>query len=145
MNWVFLIVVGVGIAAIILLQRKVDRDRRVVSPPAPGTAPEHAMIVTGHQPIGDTEAFYAMIDRIHAALDNHPAIVFDGHETAVSGEEFKLYFYAADGRGMFDGVAPLLRREPMMKDASVYIRFGDASDRDAPAVRADLMKEPAWP
>jgi hypothetical protein len=83
-----------------------------------------------------TEAVFALEDRLIEAIEGAGAGEFDGNAIAV--DEVILYAYGPDADALFEAMEPVLAELPPLPGSYALKRYGAADDPQAQEVRVEL-------
>ncbi len=87
-------------------------------------AAEHAVIAHFNYGQTDLAPLSALEDELIKAIAQASAGEFDGNEVATDGSDGFLYMYGPDADGLYRAIEPVLAASPLMRGATVTLRFG---------------------
>jgi len=90
--------------------------------------PEHAVIVHFAYDSNDLSRLLKLNKKLEEALIEAKAGEFDGHEVAADGSGGYLHMHGPDGDHLYKVIEPLLLGARFMREVTVKIRYGPASD-----------------
>jgi hypothetical protein len=67
---------------------------------------------------------YALGDQIQSAIAEAKVGEYDGHALPADGSEGRYFIYGPDAEAIFRVIAPVLEASPLMRGATVTLRFG---------------------
>jgi hypothetical protein len=67
---------------------------------------------------------YALGDQIQVAIAEAKVGEYDGHALPADGSEGRYFIYGPDAEAIFRVIAPVLEASPLMRGATVTLRFG---------------------
>lgn len=94
-------------------------------------ANDQALIVEVQLPASEDGLFEKLSDfeeQVIHQIESASYGEFDGNEIATDGSHARFYIYAPRADMMSDLVAPLFLKQPLVKDASFLLRYGQPGD-----------------
>jgi hypothetical protein len=67
---------------------------------------------------------YALGDKIQLAIAEAKVGEYDGHALPADGSEGRYFVIGPDAEAIFKAIAPVLEASPLMRGATVTLRFG---------------------
>jgi hypothetical protein len=67
---------------------------------------------------------YALGDQLQLAITEAKVGEYDGHAIPADGSEGRFFIYGPDAEAIFRAIAPVLEASPLMRGATVTLRFG---------------------
>lgn len=90
--------------------------------------PEHAVIVYFSFSSNDLSRLLKLDKKLEEAIIEAKAGRFDGHEIAADGSGGYLHMHGPDGDQLYKVIEPLLLGARFMREVTVKIRYGPASE-----------------
>jgi hypothetical protein len=67
---------------------------------------------------------YALGDQLQLAITEAKVGEYDGHAIPADGSEGRYFVYGPDAEAIFKVIAPVLEASPLMRGATVTLRYG---------------------
>ena len=90
--------------------------------------PQHAVVVHFDYRQTDLDLMWQLEDDLDVVITAAGVGELDGHELATDGSGGTVFLYGPNGDALFDAVHELLKVNPVTRNATVVIRYGDPED-----------------
>jgi hypothetical protein len=89
-----------------------------------GGSPAHEVEVFFAYGSTNFQYVYALGDQIQIAIAEAKVGEYDGHAVTADGSEGRYFVYGPDAEAIFQAIAPVLAASPLMRGATVTLRYG---------------------